>query len=540
MTKAAKKLILLMLAALCLMPGCDARTAAKQPIEEAPIYDAIAPGEELRERPAADKLFSINYDPVAGMNPVRANSSANMLFWSLMYDSVFTVDDNFRVSSEVVTDYSSEDYIWWVFNIDSTIPFTDGTTLTAADIVYSIQRAQQTSYYRERLSIIYGISALSEDCFAITTKYANSQFPALLNIPIIKKDGYFEDVPAGTGPYRLAESGDRLVLFTENRHADEMPVDTIYLKDCMDTSNKIRAFEDATIDLVTNDPTGMYNLGYGSSNETRYYETSNMDYIGFNMSSMYFQSLRARCAVNYVIDRDHIVAELMSGCGVPAALPVHPESILYDSEYAESFVYDPAKCAALFESAGVSDYDADGELEMLVTGIVVELKIRFIVNNDSTSKVLTARRIAEELNALGITTVLYEMTWADYIAALEKGEYDMYLGELRISPDWNLSALFQPYEGDREDDAVFQGLNYANNKDPRYSQLYGEYLAASDDLTRNAKFRELCRYIGDTGIIMPVCFERREVLTHRGVVTGIRATQYDVFHNFKDWTIDLS
>ncbi len=539
MTKTAKKLISLMLAALCLLPGCEGRKTAAQPIEEAPIYDAIAPGEELRQRPAADNVFSLNYDPEAGMNPVRANSSANMLFWSLMYDSVFTVDDSFHVTSEIVTDYTSDDYVWWVFNIDSTVPFTDGTTLTAADIVYSIQRAQQTDYYRERLSIIYGISALSEDCFAITTKYANSQFPALLNIPIIKKGEYFEDVPAGTGPYRLDESGDRLVLFAENRHAAEMPVDTIYLRDCMDTSAKIRAFEDSSIDLVTNDPTGMYNLGYGSSNETRYYDTSNMDYVGFNMDSMYFQSLRARCAVNYVIDRDYIVEELMSGCGTPAALPVHPESALYDSDYAATFVYDPEKAAAMFESAGVSDYDADGALEMLVTGIVVELKIRFIVNNDSTSKVLAARRITEELNALGITTALYELNWADYIAALETGDYDMYFGELRLSPDWNLSSLFLPRETGKKN-AVFTGLNYANNKDAMYTQLYSEYLAAGDDLTRNAKFREICRYIGDTGIIMPVCFERREVLTHRGVVTGIRATQYDVFHNFKDWTITLS
>lgn len=539
MTKTAKKLISLTLAALCLLSGCEGRKTATQPIQEAPIYDAISPGEELRQRPAADSVFSLNYDPEAGMNPVRANSSANMLFWSLMYDSVFTVDDSFRVTSEIVTDYTSDDFVWWVFNIDSTIPFTDGTTLTAADIVYSIQRAQQTDYYRERLGIIYGISALSEDCFAITTKYANSQFPALLNIPVIKKGEYFEDVPAGTGPYRLSESGDRLVLFEDNRHAAEMPIDTIYLRDCMDTSAKIRAFEESGIDLVTNDPTGMYNLGYGSSNETRYYDTSNMDYVGFNMDSMYFQSLLARCAVNYVIDREYIVSELMSGCGVPAALPVHPESPLYDGDYAATFTYDPGKAAAMFETAGVSDYDADGALEMLVTGIVVELKIRFIVNNDSTSKVLAARRITDELNELGITTSLYELNWADYIAALETGDYDMYFGELRLSPDWNLSSLFRPRETEKKN-PVFTGLNYANNKDPMYSQLYSEYLAAGDDLTRNAKFREICRYIGDTGIIMPVCFERREVLTHRGVVTGIRATQYDIFHNFKDWTITFS
>ena len=537
MTNAAKKLIPILLAALCLLSACGAERAA--PPEELPdVFDTAPAGMELKEPTAADRVFSLNYDPDGSMNPIRADNSVNMQLWSLMYDSVFTVDENFEVSSEVVTEVKSDDYIWWVFNIDAAIPFTDGSTLTAADVVYSIQRAQQTAYYGQRLSIIYGISAMGTDCFAVTTKYADSQFPALLNIPIIKKDTYFDDVPVGSGPYRLAPGGDRLELFVSNRHASEMPVSTIYLKDCTDISEKIRYFEDATLDVVTNDPTGMYNLGYGSNNETRYYDTSNMHYIGFNMDSMYFSGYPARRAVNYVVDRERIVNEYLDGCGVVSTLPVHPKTDLYDGEYAAGFSFAPDKASALFEAAGVSDYDHDDALEMMVTGIVVELKIKFIVNNDSTAKVMAARRICEELNAIGITTVLRELSWSDYIEALEDGNYDMYYGELRLSPDWNLSELFRVREKRKEGEA-FSGMNYGNIRDETYTNLYAAYLAAGDESSRMAAFGELSRYIGDTGVILPICFERREILTHRGVVTGADPTQYDIFHRFYDWTIDL-
>lgn len=538
MTNAAKKLIPILLAALCLLSACGTEYTAA-PAELPDVFDTAPSGTEVKEPTAADRVFSVNYDPDGSMNPIRADSSVNMQFWSLMYDSVFTVDENFEVSSEVVTEVKSDDYIWWVFNIDTTIPFTDGSTMTAADIVYSIQRAQQTAYYGQRLSIIYGISAMSEDCFAITTKYANSQFPALLNIPIIKKDTYFDDVPVGSGPYRLSSGGDRLDLFVSNRHAKEMPVRTVYLRDCTDISDKIRDFEDATLDVVTNDPTGMYNLGYGSNNETRYYDTSNMHYIGFNMDSMYFSGYPARRAVNYVVDREYIVSEYLDDCGVVSTLPVHPKSGLYNEEYAAGFRYAPENASTLFETAGVSDYDHDGALEMLVTGIVVELKIKFIVNNDSTAKVMAARRICDELNAIGITTVLRELSWADYIEALETGDYDMYYGEIRLSPDWNLSELFRVREKRDGDGSEFSGMNYGNVRDPAYTNLYDAYLAAGDDSTRLQAFDELCRYIGDTGVILPVCFERREILTHRGVVTGASPTQYDIFHRFYDWTIEL-
>jgi len=539
MRRTAKKTLLLMLAGALLLTGCAGmRSGATQTEEPDPVYDQVIPGVEVKERQPADHVFSVNYDPNASMNPVRAESSANMQFWSLLYDSVFTVNPDWSVSSEVVTDWQSDDFIWWVFHVDTSITFSDGTPLSAADVAYSIQRAQQSGHYANRLSIIYGISAFGDDTFAVTTKYANSQFPALLNIPIIKKGDYFEDRPLGTGPYMLSEEGDRLILSPGNRHAAEMPVDTIWLRDCMDTSARIRAFEEAAIDIVVNDPTGMYNLGYGSSNETRYFDTSNMHYIGFNTTSMFFLTAAARCAVGFAVDRDAIVSTLLNDCGVVSTLPVHPGSEYYDEAYAKGFAFDPEKAELMFENAGVGDHDHDGKLEMLVTGIVVELNIRFIVNSDSTAKVLAARKICDQLNALGITTVLYELTWADYVECLEKGDFDMYYGEIRLTPDWNLSELFRPREN-RSKDLTFQGMNYAQTRDYGYVNLYEKYLAESEPAARGEAFQAINRYITETGIILPVCFERRELLTHRGVATGISATQYDVFHNFNDWTINL-
>ncbi len=539
MIRTAGKTLILFLALTLLLSGCaGVRTGTTQTEEPDPIYDQVIPGVEVKERQPADQVFSLNYDPNASMNPVRAESSANMQFWSLLYDSVFTVNPDWSVSSEVVTDWQSDDFIWWVFHVDTSITFSDGTPLSAADVAYSIQRAQQSSHYANRLSIIYGISAFGDDTFAVTTKYANSQFPALLNIPIIKKGDYFEDRPLGTGPYMLAEEGDRLVLSPGNRHAAEMPVDTIWLRDCMDTSARIRAFEEAAIDVVVNDPTGMYNLGYGSSNETRYFDTSNMHYIGFNTASMFFLTAAARCAVSFAIDRDAIVSTLLNDCGIASTLPVHPASEYYDEAFAKGFAFNPEKASLMFENAGVADHDHDGKLEMLVTGIIVELNIRFIVNSDSTAKVLAARRICDQLNAIGITTVLYELTWADYIECLEKGEFDMYYGEIRMTPDWNLSEMFRPREN-RSKDLTFQGMNYAQTRDYGYVNLYEKYLAEAEEPARGEAFQAINRYIAETGIILPVCFERRELLTHRGVATGISATQYDIFHNFNDWTINL-
>jgi len=186
MRKGIAKTISFLLAALlltgCAGKGSETPTVTAPPEEE--TSDLLINGQAPIVRQSVDHVFSLNYDPDAPLNPIRAESSANMQFWSLLYDSVFTLDEDFNVSSEIVREIRTEDYQWWVFDLNTDICFSDGTPLTAQDVAYSIQRAQQTSYYRERLSIIYGVSAMGTDCFAVSTYYADSQLPALLNIPI--------------------------------------------------------------------------------------------------------------------------------------------------------------------------------------------------------------------------------------------------------------------------------------------------------------------------------------------------------------------
>ncbi len=524
----------LILAAASLLSACG--SGGEDSSDE--LEQTYAPGQVVKETSAEDSIFSINYDSAAGINPITAESANNMQFWSLMYDSLYIVNSDFTVRSEVVLEANTADYQWWTFTIDNSICFHDGSPLTAKDVVYSINRARQHEYYAQRFTDLYGISALNDNQLAISLNRPNSQLPALLNIPIIKADTLFEELPPGTGPYKMAESGDKLVVNEYNRHASELPLDIIYLKDYMDTAAKISAYEASLIDIVTNDPTGMYNLGYGSSNETRYTETTNMHYIGFNFQSRYFSNYMARYAVGAAVDRNGIVADYMGNCAIPTTLPIHPISPLYDEAYAEGYAYDLSKSEALFQNYGVKDYDADGVLEIMVTGIVVEIDIKFIVNTDSTVKLQAARRIAETLNEMGIKVTLYEMKWEDYIEALEDGDYDMYYGEVRMTPDWDLTYLFKPYEVMRDPELTQKGMNYANCFDEQYGTLYGEYLAAGEE-SRNQAFSAICRYITESSAIIPVCFERQEILTHRGVITGIDATQYDIFNKFYDWTVNL-
>jgi hypothetical protein len=49
----------------------------------------------------------------------------------------------------------------------------------------------------------------------------------------------------------------------------------------------------------------------------------------------------------------------------------------------------------------------------------------------------------------------------------------------------------------------------------------------------------LYEYIAQNAPITPICFEKSQVLYHRGVIAGLNPTQDNIFYGMEDWTLDL-
>lgn len=555
--KRLQKLIPLALMLALLLTGCGETVAEPEASEE---VEGIAIGEPLAENDAMDHVFSLNYAPEEPVNPLTTTSAANLLFSTLLYETPFVVSADYSFApSRLITDYKTEDGgKTWTFTVNTQVQFSDGTYLTAYDISYSIRRAMGSTQYRNRLdnfSVVLGVSAYSEDTFMVTLYKENMLFPALLTIPVIKDGEAGVDCPVGTGLYKMQgaelwnaaeeEPGEetdpestpapdtgtaepRLVVNELHPDAGSAPVDTIYLKAYEDAESIITAFEDSLIDLVENDPTGMSNLGYGSANEVRSYVSPCMHYLGFNMNSEFVLTAQYRYALSYGVDRRYIVDTLMLGDGVAAVSPIVPTSPLYNGANEDVIRYSPQSCLDALERGGCADYDEDGKLEYMVTGVPMEIDIDFIVNNESSVKVSAARKIAEDLRAMGITVTLRELSWTEFTTALEEGDFDMYYGEVMLTADFDLSRLL-----------IEEGsLNYGSVTDPGYATRINAFLAA-DDAGRARACEDMCQYILSTAPIIPIAFESKDVITHRGVVSGMELSPYDVFHNVTEWTIQL-
>ena len=546
----------------CSTLGIDFEALAQEEDEGTYVGDRLVLGY------AADAVFSLNYDSSYSFNPITGTSTDNRLIMPLIYDSMVVLDENFSPQPGLITAWESEDGQNWTLTVAEGRTFHDGSAVTAADVYESLLRCRGQGIYVSRLSGIAGISITGDYTLAVALYSANYDFPALLgDVPVVKSGTSYDNAPVGCGMYQLIlpqeeqpegdapeteppeteapeteapasetpaaeealDAGPRLVAYSGHPDYGRLPVDTIYLKEYRQAADIISAFEDSLVDLVLNDPLGMDNLGYGSSNEIRYFNTTNMHYLGFNALGAFTQYPSLRQALTYAVHRSAIVTDIMNGCATAATLPLSPLSTRYNASYAQYFDYSLENCRTALELANVQDYDRDGLLEQMLGGEPVDITLRFLVNSDSAVKVAAARKIAEDLESVGITVELQELTWEAYLTALQEGNFDIYYAEVKLAPDFDIASLIL------EDGA----LNYGNIYDPNYS-LYRDAMRAAPENERQMQADLYYQYLAQTAPIIPICFERQQVLTHRNVIADMSPTQGNVFYNFTEWTMNLS
>ena len=548
-----RKIFALLLAAAMLfsLAACGEAAAGPEATPEPAPDDGAATvsGQTLTFGDAADSVFSLSLDYEESLNPVKTQSTLNQLVDCLVYDRLFEVDENFNVTSRVLSDWyysKNEDSAGvWVLRVKDGIQMHDGSTLTAQDVAYSVScifTSEKHKNLQMQIGRVYS-SAFNGEVYLATEGADNAQLPQRMSIPIIKAGSVGDEVPAGSGPYMYNEDRTALVKFDGYENSESLPLDEVQLRAYRGMEELITEFESGLVDLVVNDPTGIYNMGYGGKNEKRVITTTNLHFIGFNSKSRFFQYDAYRCAMNWIVNRDKIVSDTLDGNAVATVLPIHPNSSLYDTDIASQFSYDPARCLTELERGGCRDLDADGMLEFALSGMKVDIELNFAVCADNAAKVQEARQIAEDMEAIGLSVNLRELTWKDYLAALRTGyidadqeepeiPMDMYLAEVALTGDWNILTLIS---GDWEEDNT---LNYGGWENSELERLTEAYLGAKDD-DRAQAVRDWLQLLTTTTVILPVCFETRDVISHLGTISGMSPNQYDIFHNITAWTVHI-
>ena len=526
----------LFLPILCLyffiiLSGCSAQNETENPDlsgENADVTDDVVT--TLSPSPDADEFFTLNYDPEMSLNPLTGTDHDNMVVSSLLYEGLFAVDENFQPQPVLCEQYSTDDGKTYRFKIKSDVIMSDGTALNAHDVAYSINSARTSGKYSSRLKAIESVTVTDGLSLTVKLSETNWNFTVLLDFPIIADGSADSSIPAGTGPFKYAGGDDpMLVALADYRDDDDLPIRIIKLTN-VSASDLPAAFSEQDIDLLQTDPTGPASVQISVDYEAHYYDTTVLQYIGFNIGGKVLSDADVRRAIAYTIDRQEIVKTIYSGRAVAAPLLFNPAWRLYDETWEEAEPYSLLTFSEMLSSVGLEDPDDDGYLEYPdVTGGYMNFSFDFIVNSENEYKVAAAGMITETLRSVGIDVTLQTLSWEDYVSAVEKDNYDLYFGEVMLPADLDYTELL----------TAGGEMNYGGITGSEYGALIGDFLAAESNAEAAGAAKELCESVAENAPIVPVLYKKHAVLTNRDVVSGMNPTQSDIFFGFTDWEIRL-
>ena len=528
--------LLSVMLALLLLAGCAHESG------EAPADNTDEPGKAVEnEEPEsplepsggnetgytpADKLFSLCYDPAGSLNPLYGMNVTNEALMSLMFEGLFRIGADLEPEPVLCESWSTEDGISYVFKLKPNVYFHEGYTLTAEDVVYSVNRAAGGSKYSSRFKNVRAITATDDLTVKIVLKETDYGFPALMDLPIIRTGTSDQSPPDGTGPYvfHSYDVSTYMTAFYMHRDFSALPVSRIYLTNV--ASNDLsRDFSARRIDLLDRDPLSVVDLNIHSDYETRYFETSNLIYLGLNTSRGAMRDPDVRRVIACLLDYKELTEEYFLGSVTPAPLVLDPLLSYYDASWEEDLSVSPADFTELAIAASLQDTDNDGFWD--VSGRLSNINITFIVNSENPYSLEAARAIHSTLSHQGFSVTLKELSYREYVAALEAGSFDIYLGEARLTPDFDLSAILS--SGGE--------INYGHASG--YDALISAIHAAPDPEAKREAARALCEYAATDRAIIPIAYKRRAVFTHPGVVSGMDPSISGIFGNIGGWKIDL-
>jgi len=448
-----------------------------------------------------DQALTLTYYPEITMNPLLCTDFTNRALFALLYQSLFTVDRGYTVEPQLCKNYRmSPDMKTYTFYIaDAT--FTDGSRLTVEDVCATLLAARDSDYYGGRFSQITDITISEDGGVTVKTKVPMENLPILLDIPIIKAAQLQEDHPLGTGPYYL-DAGTQAPLLRRNTNwwcnaNMVITAPAISLKKATSISGVRDDFEFNGLNLVCADPGSDQYADYRCDYELWDCENGIFLYLCCNMESPVFSIPEVRAALTYGIDRDTLCSDYYRGFARAAELPASPQAPFYSPTLAARYSYDPEKFAQVIaDTAGARQ------------------EIIFLVNKDDSLRLRAARAICTMLTEAGMKVTMSEKGTKSYQSALKKKEYDLYLGQTKLSPNMDLSPFFSSKGA----------LNYGGIKDEAINILCNNALA------NHGNYYTLHKKIMDDGRLCPVLFRSYAVYATRGLLTGLTPARDSVFY----------
>ncbi len=390
------------------------------------------------------KQFSLLYFTGDSINPYAATTLANRQLSLLLYDSLVRLTPNFQpeyILAESIETAGKETVV-----TIKNILFSDGTAVTSEDVVYSynLAKSSNTSYATE-LSDIASLKADGDKKVIITAKKSDPYIANVLTFPVIKKgsdkltnQNKIVLPPIGSGRY--IPDFENLKLNANNNHILGVPsITTIHLVNTPDSEVANYNLENGNVSLFSTDMSDGVVPAFKGTHHT--FSLNNVIYLGLNLKNAKLKDENFRYALSAAIDRNLVCDNAYFGYAKPAN-GVFP-SVWEDAKGVQSLPSsaDIEIMVAYLEELGYNSKDEEG---FVVNSKGKRLSLSLVYYDGNKRRADASKIIADQLRAVGIEINLKPQPWNEYVSSLKNGWFDLYIAEVKLKGNMDISELVTP------------------------------------------------------------------------------------------------
>ena len=442
------------------------------------------------------------YRPIASLDPVKYADYPEQLIIPNMCESLVAEVPGQKIVPDLATSWSQPSPTTVVFNIRHGVKFWDGTPMTSADVVYSLDRnfvtANESIYaYEPAFEDIKSVTATGPYTVTVTLKTPNVTFVpemaslggAIVEKAFTQKAGTNFGTPAGkvmcTGPYKLQSwNGNSSLTMVRNTDywntSGLAKTKTVTFVWPQDPGQVASAFEDGTFaggfDILPSDFQALEKA------------TSGKFYVGPSSQSMEIQAMivignsgaianqDVRQALSLSVPRQAMINALFYGIGIPAYTYVPAGYFSYDTSAFQ-------KAYNAFAAPYASSATALAAAKKLVkeAGAVAKKPIVLAIQGSSPDAANEGQIIEQAADSVGLNLKLKVVSDAQYGAlfsdpAARKG-YDL--------------IQTTNYDGDPDPLAVYTDIalpgaisNFDNFSVPSITKVLNQALATTNTTQR--------------------------------------------------------
>lgn len=479
---------------------------------EAPDFWEVTQEESLPGTTEPEKVseFTLPYLNAQTLDPIACSDGVQQVVGSLLYEGLFALDEHFVPQPVLCSSFdTSSNGLTYTFRMRENVTFSDGSLFTASDALAALRRAQVSDRYAARFVNVASMRT-NRGALVITLIKPDSGLPALLDIPIVRSGTEKELVPLGTGPYWFQSDSEGACLLRKEHWwgSEAMPLERIALAPAKNADTAVYLFSAEAAHLLTADllsETSASALGNAVMTDA---PTTALLFLGFNTKTPALSTPALRAAMGTAFDRSAVVSALLAGHAASAQFPISPSSALY-----------PAAMDAAYDSNAYAEALASDGAEP------ASIELRLLVNEENSFKVALAEYLAKQFSVAHVTVAPVVLPWSDYLAALERGDFDLWLGEVRLTADWNITRLV----------GTNGALNYGKFSSADVDKALDAFLKNENETSAAA----LCQCLASEAPILPIAFKSVTVITPGGVIDGVSPTAAQPLRGFAQWSIHL-